>query len=369
MIISPEQEVAEAAFRRLKAPSSFETEVFLNGSAQVVGISLSGDCPVINTPLKQLSELFSTLDAIVVAVRRDGRLFVPEPMDQLFEKDQVYIFCADRDTNRTLEIFGKKEKKVDNLIVVGAGNVGLNFGTLVEKNLSNVGLKLIEKDRIRAEYVADFLNKTIVLNGDGLSQEVLFEANIQSANAFFSITDDDKTNLLSCTRAKAAGCNFTVALINDPSLVNIGRIAGLTGLVISIIVAPIFLGSLPSAFQYVQEYMGLFSPVILFVFLSAIFIRTSNSRSVLIGSVAALIAGVAMKLYVLNVEEALIEPFMHQMMVSFGIAFIFSHLFSGAETNQIVFEFSNEDFKTSTVFNAGSVFIITMLVFIYATYF
>ena len=41
--------------------------------------------------------------------------------------------------------------------------------------------------------------------------------------------------------------------INDPSLVNIGRIAGLTGLVISIIVAPIFLGSLPSAFQYVQE--------------------------------------------------------------------------------------------------------------------
>ena len=78
--------------------------------------------------------------------------------------------------------------------------------------------------------------------------------------------------------------------INDPSLVNIGRIAGLTGLVISIVVAPIFLGSLPSAFQYVQEYMGLFSPVILFVFLSAIFIRTSNSRSVLIGSVAALIA-------------------------------------------------------------------------------
>ena len=157
--------------------------------------------------------------------------------------------------------------------------------------------------------------------------------------------------------------------INDPSLVNIGRIAGLTGLVISIIVAPIFLGSLPSAFQYVQEYMGLFSPVILFVFLSAIFIRTSNSRSVLIGSVAALIAGVAMKLYVLNVEEALIEPFMHQMMVSFGIAFIFSYLFSGSETNQKVFQFSNEDFKTSTLFNAGSVFIIAMLVFIYATYF
>jgi len=157
--------------------------------------------------------------------------------------------------------------------------------------------------------------------------------------------------------------------INDPSLVNIGRAAGLAGLVVSIIVAPIFLGSLPSAFQYVQEYMGLFSPVILFVFLSAIFVRTSNSRSVLIGSIAALISGVAMKLYVLNVEEALIEPFMHQMLVSFGVAFIFSYLFSGSKANQKVFQFTNEDFRTSKLFNAGSIFIIAMLVFIYTTYF
>lgn len=157
--------------------------------------------------------------------------------------------------------------------------------------------------------------------------------------------------------------------INNPSLVNIGRAAGLAGLVVSIIVAPIFLGSLPSAFQYVQEYMGLFSPVILFVFLSAIFVRTSNSRSVLIGSIAGLISGVAMKLYVLNVEEALIEPFFHQMLVSFGVAFIFSYLFSGSKTNQKVFQFSNEDFRTSKLFNAGSIFIIVMLVFIYTTYF
>ena len=189
--------------------------------AQVVGISLDEECPVINTPLKQLSELFSTLQAIVVAVRRDGALFVPEPMDQLFAKDQVYIFSSENDVKRTLEIFGKEDRTADNLIVVGGGNVGLNFGELIENNLANVSLKIIEKERNRAEYVADKLSKTIVLNGDGLSQEILFEANIASANAFFSITNDDKTNLLSCTIAKAAGCSFTVALINDPSLINL----------------------------------------------------------------------------------------------------------------------------------------------------
>ena len=76
-----------------------------------------------------------------------------------------------------------------------------------------------------------------------------------------------------------------------------------------------------------------------------------------------------MKLYVLNVEEALIEPFFHQMLVSFGVAFMFSYLFSDSKTNQKVFQFSNEDFRTSKLFNAGSIFIIVMLVFIYTTYF
>ena len=76
--------------------------------------------------------------------------------------------------------------------------------------------------------------------------------------------------------------------MEDKSLVKIGRRAGLVGLIISIIVAPIFLGSLDSAFQYVQEYMGLFSPVILFVFLSAIVLKNSTSNSVLWGSAAAL---------------------------------------------------------------------------------
>jgi len=33
-----------------------------------------------------------------------------------------------------------------------------------------------------------------------------------------AVTDDDKTNLLSCARAKALGCPLTIALINEPSL-------------------------------------------------------------------------------------------------------------------------------------------------------
>ena len=72
VVISPEREVAEAALQRLAAPAAFDTESFMNGRAQLLGIALTADCPVLMTPLRQLNELFSTLRAIVVGVRRDA---------------------------------------------------------------------------------------------------------------------------------------------------------------------------------------------------------------------------------------------------------------------------------------------------------
>ena len=153
--------------------------------------------------------------------------------------------------------------------------------------------------------------------------------------------------------------------VADDKLVSVGRVVSLVGLVVSIIVAPIFLGSLDSAFQYVQEYMGLFSPVILFVFLSAIFFKQSNSKSVLWGSFIALVAGVIMKLYVANTSESLIEPFMHQMAISFALAFLTSAILSPKADNSKIFKLVASDFKTSKLFNFGSITILAVIASIY----
>ena len=153
--------------------------------------------------------------------------------------------------------------------------------------------------------------------------------------------------------------------VEDDKLVFVGRVVSVIGLIVSIVVAPIFLGSLDSAFQYVQEYMGLFSPVILFVFLSAIFFKQSTSSSVLWGSFVALIAGIVMKLYVANTSESLIEPFMHQMAISFALAFIVSTLLSPKNENDKVFKLDSNDFKTSKLFNFGSTAILVVIAGIY----
>lgn len=218
VVISPEREVAEAALQRLAAPATFDTESFMNGRAQLLGIALDEDCPVLNTPLRQLNELFSTLRTIVVGVRRVERLFAPDAGDQLFAGDQVYTFTHIEDVNRTLEIFGKKTKKQERVVIVGGGNVGLAVARALETRTDRIRVKIIERDIAVAEHAADMLERTIVLNGDGMDMDLLTEAAIDRADAILAVTDDDKTNLLVAVRAKQAGARMAIALVNDPTL-------------------------------------------------------------------------------------------------------------------------------------------------------
>lgn len=219
VVISPEQEVAEAALKRLSAPAAFDTETFLDGRVQMLGLTLDENCPVVNTPLRQLTDLFSTLRAVVVGVRREGSLFAPEPGDQLFVGDDVYVFTFREDISRTMEVFGKANNKQERVLLIGGGNVGLMVAQKLETAAQRVRTKVIERSRKVAENAAEALERTIVLHGDGLDTVMLNEAGIDRTDAVLALTDDDKVNLLSAVRAKARGCPMAVALINDPTLV------------------------------------------------------------------------------------------------------------------------------------------------------
>ena len=218
VVISPEREVAEAALQRLSAPAAFDTESFLEHRAQLLGLHIGEDCPVVNTPLRQLTDLFSTLRAVVVGIRRETRLFAPEPDDQLFPGDECYIFVVNEDVPRTLEVFGKTTQKQERVVIVGGGNVGLAVAQSLEEK-RRVRAKMIERDRKNAERAADALERTIVLYGDGLDSALLAEAGVGRADAILAVTDDDKTNLLAAVRAKLQGCPMAIVLVNDPTLV------------------------------------------------------------------------------------------------------------------------------------------------------
>ncbi len=231
LVVSPEKEVAIQALRQLTSPATFDTEPFLNGEIEMIGLLLEEDCPVLNKPLKQLSEVFSRLRATVVGIRRDDNLFVPSPMDSLMAGDQAYIIVHAADKARCLDIFGKKSKEQSRVLIIGGGNVGLNVARALEQSSARIHCKIIEANRECAENAADGLERTIVLHGDGMDIGILNEANIDNCDAVLAVTDDDKTNLLVGARAKIMNCPLAVCLVNDPSLVNLMEPLGIDAII------------------------------------------------------------------------------------------------------------------------------------------
>ncbi len=225
VIISPETEVAKVAVSRLRKPAAFDLATFLDGQAVVVAIALGSDCAVLNTPLRQLTELFSTLSAQVMAFRRDGKLRVAEPDDQLAAGDQVHVIATAPDLDRTIAIFAGERRPVRNVVLIGGGNVGLEVAQLLEATAPEIRVRLIERSRPRAEYAADRLERTIVLNGDALEPDILEEAKISTAEAVLALTDDDRVNLLAAALCRQAGSGLTIALAKDSVLAGLaGRI-------------------------------------------------------------------------------------------------------------------------------------------------
>ncbi|MEM7505108.1 MAG: Trk system potassium transporter TrkA [Pseudomonadota bacterium] len=230
VIISPEAEIARVALRRLSATACFDIEPFLGGEAQLFGIRLDEDCPVLNTPLRQLTELFSTLRALVVAIRREGQVFTAHGDDQLFADDEVYCVAATEDRDRTIGIFGRENLNVERMIIVGAGNVGLKVAQEVEQT-PGLRAKLVELNQARAEFVADTLERTIVLNGSALDADLMNEAGFGEADAIVALTDDDRTNLISCALAQQAGCPISIALSKEPVFERIAAPLGVDALI------------------------------------------------------------------------------------------------------------------------------------------
>ena len=218
VVISPELEVAEAALKRLSFPNAFESENFLDNKAHLLGLHIEENCPVLNTPLRQLTDLFSTLRVIVVGIRRQGTLFAPNAGDQIFCSDEVYLMCHSNDAIRTMDVFGKSQGEQNRVILIGGGNVGFRIAKALEASENRIRAKIIETDRSRAELAAGSLERTIVLHGDGLDSELLEEANVSKTDAILAVTDDDKTNMLAAVRAKSRGCKKAIALINDPTM-------------------------------------------------------------------------------------------------------------------------------------------------------
>ncbi len=214
VIISPEREVARAVGRRLQVPGAFEMIPLAEDRVKLLGVRCSASCPLINTPLRQLTQLFPDLNIVIIGIFRNGKTMVPTGNDQMLEDDEVYLVVDSTQVHRTMSAFGLEHTEASRLLIFGGGNIGMFIAQEVEENHSWINAKLIESDPARAEKIATRLDKTVVLQGDVLDSELLEEANVSQTETVIAVTNDDETNILSSLLAKQYGCQRALTLIN-----------------------------------------------------------------------------------------------------------------------------------------------------------
>ena len=214
-IISPEDEVAKMLARLVAVSGAHDLISFADDKVRLIGLKLDKNCPILETPLSQLTELFPNLNTKVVLMTRDEKVFIPDKMQELLAGDDIYMIADSKNTKRILAAFGKKIIESRKIIIIGAGMIAINIAKILEQNEPDATITIIENKKEQAEKAAINLEKANILLGDAVEPEIIKEANISEADIVFSVTNSDEINTLVSILAKKAGAKNCYALLTE----------------------------------------------------------------------------------------------------------------------------------------------------------
>ena len=224
VIISPELEIAKSIQRKLEAPGALDNVPFADNQIRLLEILIRNNCKSINIKFNELTKKNPKLEANIVGISRDDKFFIPKKTDSVKENDKIYVIINSSQMKETLEAFGHNEKISKKILIIGGGNIGYNLAKNLEETLESVRVKIVEKNKERAEFLATQLNNTIVINGNALDEEVLIEANLNESETVLALTNDDEDNLMVSVLVekfakdqKEIDEKRTMALINKPN--------------------------------------------------------------------------------------------------------------------------------------------------------
>jgi trk system potassium uptake protein len=216
VVISPEYEVAQGIARRLATPGAFDSARLAAGAVQLLGVHCNvAGSPAIGRRVEDLPSLTPGATLSVVGIVREGEAFLPQPDERIQLGDDLYLLIDPRHARQLIVLLGHEDKVARRVLIIGAGNVGLNLARHLALTAPSLSMRIVETSRPRAEYVSRILgDQAIVLHGDALDREMLVEANAGAADAVVAITNDDETNIFSSVLAKREGCRRAITLVN-----------------------------------------------------------------------------------------------------------------------------------------------------------
>jgi trk system potassium uptake protein TrkA len=224
-VINPEIEVVKTIDSLMHVPGAVDVGEFESGRIKLVGVYLDQNSHLAGVRLSDLPAKTGSVRPLIAAVFRKEELIIPRGNDRLMPKDLVYIISEKDKLLDTLSVFDKHSQPLRRVLIIGGGRIGFRLACLLDQY--SIHCKIIELNPDRCTFLADKLNKTVVLCGDGSDQNLLAEENIQDIDVVVTLTNDEETNILTSLLANRMGVAKTITKISKFSYFNLTPTIGL----------------------------------------------------------------------------------------------------------------------------------------------
>jgi trk system potassium uptake protein TrkA len=185
---------------------------FAAGKVTLVGVRAYQGGLLVGKPIRAMREhLPPGVAARIAAIFREHQPVDPDGDTVIEPGDEVFLLAASVHIRLVLKELRRMLEPVRRVMIAGGGNIGARVAATLERQYA---VKLVERDRARAEVVAGKLGATLVLYGEATDEKLLAEENIDEIDMFLALTNDDEDNIMAASLAKRLGCKRVLALIN-----------------------------------------------------------------------------------------------------------------------------------------------------------
>ncbi|MEE9430676.1 MAG: Trk system potassium transporter TrkA [Melioribacteraceae bacterium] len=227
-LIYPEELAAQELVKLIKRAAATDIIDFEEGKLSLIGLKLEANLPVIRKTIQQIAQESDHITFRIAAIHRGIRTIIPKGNDLLLPNDQIFVITTPEGIEEIIKVIGKDQTKMEDIMFLGGGKIGRIAAKMLEHEIN---IKLLDSNKDKAFELADYLEKTLVIQGDGRDLDLLAQEGIVDMDGFIAVTNDAETNIITCLMAKHLGVSKTIALVDNVDYLALTQTIGLDSLI------------------------------------------------------------------------------------------------------------------------------------------
>jgi len=223
-LIYPELIAAKEVISLLKETGTTEFMDFAGGKLSLYAQKLEKGAPVLNRTLEEVANTLGSIQYRAVAIKRHDRTIIPRGKEEFKDGDLAYVVSTREGIQDMMKFSGKRNIEARSIMILGGSRIGRHVALNLQHDCQ---VKLIEIDHEKCQTLAETLEETLIINGDGRNGDLLAEEGLMHMDAFVAVTGNSETNILSCLMAKKIGVMRTIAEVENMEYINLAENSGI----------------------------------------------------------------------------------------------------------------------------------------------